>query len=492
MSAPINTFIVYARDDQAIKQRLLKHLFVFTKPPFNMAIWHDEHIDAGAEWERKIRDRLENTDIFIMLISIDFLNSQFIYDVEFKAAVARQKAGKSIILPVIIKPCVWYTDFHLGEYTFNFRQLQVLPKEGRPLSDWPSEDHGLHDIAESIRMLLENMREEEKIRKSRSEEEKEKEKKHQADLQKRKREEEENERLLKQKKEDEKAWIIAKQKNTVTSYTSYLHSYLIGNYRNNANSAISELKAAEAEKIKQAANQLELDTWNNVKKQNTIASYEDYLSRYSGGKYKTKAMELIEKLRQQTPKKAFTGVSPLSNKVTPGQLETDQLTRQGLVGGMPAAGSAAPYNYAKDVVWWLILPLIIAISIGAFVLTQSILGGWLYSMDIPLRFYRIPQVILLVAGIFWGVAYARCGALEYNSAVGSFRGLIEPFWMIFNDGQVFTGLFSLPIVNAIIMLILLWGLTYLLLLLGLDGFISQVIGFIIINFFAIRAFWRIS
>ncbi|MEP6747728.1 MAG: toll/interleukin-1 receptor domain-containing protein [Bacteroidota bacterium] len=149
-------FIVYAREDKAIKNRLLLYLTPF-KNAFNLVFWHDEHIDAGEEWEKKIISRIEETDIFLLLVSIDFINSEFIRQVEFKMAIERHKTGKSIVIPIILRPCPWDIDFHFPSYKFNLRELQVLPDEGLPVSDWISPDHAYDNISRRIRTVIENI-----------------------------------------------------------------------------------------------------------------------------------------------------------------------------------------------------------------------------------------------------------------------------------------------------------------------------------------------
>jgi internalin A len=83
MANPINTFIIYAREDKDIKNRIVSYLNPF-RTPFNLVIWHDDNIDPGQLWQRKIKDNLEQTDLFLLLVSIDFMNSEFITKVECK------------------------------------------------------------------------------------------------------------------------------------------------------------------------------------------------------------------------------------------------------------------------------------------------------------------------------------------------------------------------------------------------------------------------
>src|SRR5688572_26425502 len=153
MSIPINIFIIYAREDIEIKQRLLLHLNPL-KNAFNAVIWHDGLIEAGQEWRPHVESRLEQTDLFILLVSVDFMNSEFINQVEFKHAIDRHKAKKSIVVPVIINYCQWDIDIPFKEYDFNLNELQVLPSEGKPIGDWKTPEQAYNNIAAGIRAVL--------------------------------------------------------------------------------------------------------------------------------------------------------------------------------------------------------------------------------------------------------------------------------------------------------------------------------------------------
>ena len=146
MQRPINIFIIYAREDREIKQRLLVHLNPL-KYAFNAVIWHDEFIEAGQEWKPHIESRLEQTDLFLLLVSSDFMNSRFISQVEFKYAIDRHNSKKSIVIPIIINYCLWDIDINLSK-------LQVLPNEAKPIDDWKTPDQAYNNIASGIRTVL--------------------------------------------------------------------------------------------------------------------------------------------------------------------------------------------------------------------------------------------------------------------------------------------------------------------------------------------------
>ena len=157
MPGSINTFIVYAREDKEIKNRLLVHLNPLIKS-YNLVIWHDDHLQAGQEWKPHIESRLEQTELFLLLVSVDFMNSEFINQVEFKFAIDRHKANKSIVIPIIINYCQWDIDFNFGDYNFNLNELQVLPQQGMPIDDWKTPEQAYNNIAAGIRKVLETIK----------------------------------------------------------------------------------------------------------------------------------------------------------------------------------------------------------------------------------------------------------------------------------------------------------------------------------------------
>ncbi|MEO5681533.1 MAG: TIR domain-containing protein [Chitinophagaceae bacterium] len=295
MPAPVNTFIIYAREDIKIKQHLLLHLNPFRNPDYNMVIWHDEHIEAGEEWEQKIKSRLEQTDIFLMLISIHFLNSEFIRNVEFEAAIDRHRKEKSIIIPVIIKPCQWTINFYFKDYKFNLGDLQVLPDGQTSLEEWPSLESGLNKVAGGIRKVLESLQE--------------KEQKKQADKDKSAKQQEEEinrqfaaAQLKKQQEQAEAlAWETATAGNSQTHFKLYLDKFPEGRHAVEAFQQIQECKVQEKE-LQQAVIETQKKAWAEAREKDNLAAYIKYLNAYPAGQYSNLAADKIATLKKEAEK----------------------------------------------------------------------------------------------------------------------------------------------------------------------------------------------
>ena len=112
-------------------------------------IWDKGDIAAGADRTRAAGTRLEAADIILLLISPNFLVSDYIGSVELKRALTRDEAGTARVIPVILRPCLWRRG--------DFAKLQALPTDGEPvtISKWPSRDAALNNVGEAIARLVE-------------------------------------------------------------------------------------------------------------------------------------------------------------------------------------------------------------------------------------------------------------------------------------------------------------------------------------------------
>ena len=110
--------------------------------------WHDGCIAPGEEWEPQIKAKLEEAQIILLLISIDFINSSHCYDVELTKAIERHKAGDTCVIPVILRYCMWQ-QIPVGD-NMRLGKLQALPKDAKPISKWSDRDEAFTSIAEGL------------------------------------------------------------------------------------------------------------------------------------------------------------------------------------------------------------------------------------------------------------------------------------------------------------------------------------------------------
>ena len=141
-------FISYSHEDEACKEQLVTHLGVL-KHAVKPVIWHDRCIDAGKKWDDEIRRNMTCASVAILLISPNFLNSDYIREKEVSYLRERQKQEQLTIVPFIIRDCAW-------EQVEWLRSLQVLPPNGRPVLDGDNrqQNRDMKQLVEEICKLL--------------------------------------------------------------------------------------------------------------------------------------------------------------------------------------------------------------------------------------------------------------------------------------------------------------------------------------------------
>ena len=108
-------FVSYSHRDE----RWLKRLQVHLKPLVRegeIELWDDTRIAAGARWREEIERALDQAAIAILLISADFLASDFVVDNELPPLLQAAEQGGTTILPLILKHCRFLRDRNLSVF----------------------------------------------------------------------------------------------------------------------------------------------------------------------------------------------------------------------------------------------------------------------------------------------------------------------------------------------------------------------------------------
>jgi len=145
VTRPLRVFFSYSHADERLRDELAKHLRILERQGIIEA-WHDRRIEAGECWENEILNHLRAADIILLLVSADFLASDYCWDIEMKHALERHENGTARVIPVILRPCSWQAA--------PFGKLQALPKDGKPVVDWPSWDHSFLDVVSGITRVV--------------------------------------------------------------------------------------------------------------------------------------------------------------------------------------------------------------------------------------------------------------------------------------------------------------------------------------------------
>lgn len=140
-TGPLRLFFSYAHEDASVLTRLRTHLAPLRRDRI-LSDWCDREINAGSDWDTEISDRLGTSDIIIVLVSADLLNSEYINGHELGQALEMHRAARATVVPVIAKDCRWQNQ-PIGA-------LQVLPDGAKPIANWKPRDRGFVSVVEGI------------------------------------------------------------------------------------------------------------------------------------------------------------------------------------------------------------------------------------------------------------------------------------------------------------------------------------------------------
>jgi hypothetical protein len=140
-------FFSYSHEDEELRNRLEKHLALLKRQGLVEA-WHDRRILAGSELDQAISSNLEAADIILLLVSADFLASDYCYSKEMGRAMERHAGGSAAVIPVILKSCDWHSA--------PFGKLLATPRDGKAVTSWANVEEALADVATHIRKRVED------------------------------------------------------------------------------------------------------------------------------------------------------------------------------------------------------------------------------------------------------------------------------------------------------------------------------------------------
>ncbi|MBA3805221.1 MAG: TIR domain-containing protein [Acidobacteria bacterium] len=143
-------FVSYSHKDERLLNELKTHLSPLRRQKL-IESWDDRDIEAGDDWREKINENLERADIIILLISSDFINSDYCIEKEMKLALARHEKKEARVVPVIVRDTKW-------ELISELSKLQAIPKNGKAVRNWANKDTAWKDVSDRIEKMIKAMR----------------------------------------------------------------------------------------------------------------------------------------------------------------------------------------------------------------------------------------------------------------------------------------------------------------------------------------------
>ncbi len=145
----INVFFAYSHRDRELKSELERHLSQLRRNQI-IETWSDNELIAGQVWEKEIQKKLESADIILLLISSDFLASDYCYNIEMQKAFERHQQGLSLVIPILLRSCAWEDS--------PFKHLQVLPRDGNFIFNKNRDtDEAFTEVVKGIKVSVDNL-----------------------------------------------------------------------------------------------------------------------------------------------------------------------------------------------------------------------------------------------------------------------------------------------------------------------------------------------
>src|SRR5580704_2900451 len=125
-----SVFFSYSHADEPLRDKLEKQLAILTRQGV-IETWHDRRIGAGQNIDQAIDEHINSDEIILLLVSADFLASDYCYDVEMKRAMERHRVGEA--------------------------NVNATPRDGKPITQWPDIDEAFLQVAKAVRKAAESL-----------------------------------------------------------------------------------------------------------------------------------------------------------------------------------------------------------------------------------------------------------------------------------------------------------------------------------------------
>jgi len=147
---PKKIFISYAHTDAEFKNQFVK-FFAVQKRKGEVELWNDQEIAPGTEWKEAIIQNLKAADIIVLLLSPDFLASDFIWDEELPIVDKLFQENKTKVVPILLRDCDWSST--------DYGKIQAVPTDPKtlkltPIKNWDDKDNAWKIVLEQVKRLL--------------------------------------------------------------------------------------------------------------------------------------------------------------------------------------------------------------------------------------------------------------------------------------------------------------------------------------------------
>lgn len=138
-------FISYSHKDDRYRDELRGALTAYERMQ-EIEIWDDTRIEPGQKWEAEILEKLESADIIVLLLSNDFIKSDYCMQDEMKRALERDAAGECVIVPIVVRACR-FEKLDVGK-------IQAILPNGKPIKQHKDRDVAWLEVTKQLDRVL--------------------------------------------------------------------------------------------------------------------------------------------------------------------------------------------------------------------------------------------------------------------------------------------------------------------------------------------------
>jgi internalin A len=143
--ARFSLFISYSHKDELFRDELRGALTAYERKG-ELDVWDDTCLVSGQQWEGEILAKLGTADIIVFLLSNDFIRSEYCFTTEMELAKERDKAGESVIVPIVIRACN-YNKLEWGK-------LQAILPNGKPVQQNADRDAAWLEVTKQLDKVI--------------------------------------------------------------------------------------------------------------------------------------------------------------------------------------------------------------------------------------------------------------------------------------------------------------------------------------------------
>jgi hypothetical protein len=148
MRKSVRALISYSHKDEQHRQSLVSALATALRNR-ELEIWSDHCITAGQEIDDSILVQLKEADVIFLLVSQDFIASDYCYKTELEIALERHSNERCLVVPIVVRP----TDLQ----GVPFQSIKMLPMDARAVSTWENVDEAWLNVARGVREAIKGL-----------------------------------------------------------------------------------------------------------------------------------------------------------------------------------------------------------------------------------------------------------------------------------------------------------------------------------------------